>query len=384
LCPTRELAAQVAAELRRAARALGGVRVLEVCGGQPGWEQRKALEEGVHVIVGTPGRCLDMFEREVALPDALRLVVLDEADRMLDLGFREQVERILSGLPPERQTALFSATFPERVMDLSARWQRAPERVVVESEGPAITHRAHLVEEHTRLEGLLAVLRAHVPASALVFANTKEVVKQATVALTDAGVRAAALHGDLEQADRDAVMAQLRNGSLRVVVATDVAARGIDVSGLDLVVNLELPGKPDVYVHRAGRTGRASAEGLAISLLSARERGRLSWIGEEARVRFVEEPLPAGDPAVSLDAPLRTLWFGSGRKDKLRPGDILGALTGAREAGGAALPGEAIGRIEIQERVAYVAVAREHVREALEALRAGKVKGKRVAVGRLA
>jgi ATP-independent RNA helicase DbpA len=383
LCPTRELAAQVAAELRRAARALGGVRVLEVCGGQPGWAQRKALEEGAHVVVGTPGRCLDMFERDVARPEDLRVVVLDEADRMLDLGFREQVERILSGLPIARQTALFSATFPERVMDLSARWQRDPERVIVESEGPAITHRAHPVDEDGRIAGLLAVLRAHQPASALVFANTREVVKQASTALIEAGARAAALHGDLEQPDRDAVMAQLRNGSLRVVVATDVAARGIDVSGLDLVVNLELPGKPDVYVHRAGRTGRAQAQGLAIALVSPRERGRLAWIGQETGVAFVEELLPTGDPAATLDAPMRTLWFGAGRKDKLRPGDVLGALTGAREAGGAGLSGTAIGRIEIQERVSYVAIARDHARDALDALRAGKVKGRRVAVGRL-
>jgi ATP-independent RNA helicase DbpA len=269
-------------------------------------------------------------------------------------------------------------------MELSARWQRDPERVVAESEGPAITHRAHLVEEVARVEGLLAVLRAHQPASALVFANTKEAVKQASAALIEAGARAAALHGDLEQADRDAVMAQLRNGSVRVVVATDVAARGIDVSGLDLVVNLELPGKPDVYVHRAGRTGRAQAEGLAIALLSARERGRLAWIGEQARVAFVEERLPDHDASADLDAPMRTLVFGAGRKDKLRPGDVLGALTGPRDSGGAGLPGTAIGRIEIQERVAYVAVARAHVRDALEALRAGRVKGRRVAVGRLA
>ncbi len=378
LCPTRELATQVTTELRKAGRGLPGMRILEVCGGQNGWAQRQALEQGVHVVVGTPGRVLEMLDREAMLPDAIHTVVLDEADRMLDLGFQEQVERILAGLPPERQTAFFSATFPATISEMSARWQHDPERVVIEGEPLEIRHVAHVAPD--RVEALLAILAVHKPGSAIVFGNFKETVKNVTAALGQAGVSAGELHGDLEQIDRDRIMARLRNGSVRVLVATDVAARGIDVAGLDLVVNVELPTKPDAYVHRSGRTGRAGRPGLAISLISERERTRLDWIAESIGAAIPVEPLPVPAELAPQAAAMRTIFIAGGRKDKLRPGDILGALTGKAEVGGAGFEGTDIGKIEIHDRFAYVAVSERVADQALSALANGKIKGRRFRV----
>lgn len=388
LCPTRELASQVTGELRKAAKGMAGVRILEVCGGQQGWSQRQSLEQGVHIVVGTPGRCLDMFERGLMRPDQLRMVVLDEADRMLDLGFQEQVESILEGLPDARQTVFFSATFPASMAAMSAEWQRDPARVIVDSEALEIRHVAHLAEAPVRLDALLAVLTAHQPASAIVFGNFKESVKQVAASLTEAGFSAGELHGDLEQIDRDRVMARLRNGSVRVLVATDVAARGIDVAGLDLVVNYELPQKADAYVHRTGRTGRAGKPGLAISLVSSREQERVVRIAAELGLTIRTEALPP-PPSPTWEKPdvtapqlanMKTIFIGGGRKDKLRPGDILGALTGAVATGGAGLSGTDIGKIEIHDRFAYVAVADRIAKAALAALQTCKIKGQRFKV----
>ena len=382
LCPTRELATQVCAELRKAARAMVGVRILEVCGGQQGWAQRQSLEQGVHVVVGTPGRVSEMLERGVMRPHNIGYVVLDEADRMLDLGFQDQVEQILGTLREERQTALFSATFPGGIAAMSERWQRSPERVVVEGEPREIRHVGHKVEGDGREAALVAVLTQLRPASALVFGNFKETVKRVAATLTAAGFSAGELHGDLEQADRDRVMARLRNGSVRVLVATDVAARGIDVAGLDLVVNLELPPRSDAYVHRAGRTGRAGKPGLAVALVTEKEGLRLQGFADELGIEVEWLPLPAplAAAAAPAEAGMRTVFIGGGRKHKLRPGDIVGALTGPVDSGGAALPGDSIGKIEVHDRFTYVAVAADVADRALRALRAGRIKGTRFKV----
>ncbi len=378
LCPTRELAAQVAGELRKLARKMEGVRVLEVCGGQQGWAQRQSLEQGVHVVVGTPGRVLEMLERGVMRPDAIGFAVLDEADRMLDLGFQAQVERALGMLPTPRQTAFFSATFPGGIEAMSARWQSAPEHVVVEGEPVELRHVAYPADADARDAALLAVLAHTSPGSAIVFGNLKETVKRVAAALGAAGVSAGELHGDLEQSDRDRVMARLRNGSVRVLVATDVAARGLDVAGLDLVVNYELPSRADAYVHRAGRTGRAGQPGLAVALVSAREAQRLQRFADELGIEVETRPLPqppSSPPPAT--AGMRTLFIGGGRKHKLRPGDILGALTGPVDGGGAALAADQVGKIELHDRFAYVAVAAGVADQALRALRAGRIKGTR-------
>ncbi|MBF5043518.1 ATP-dependent RNA helicase DbpA [Aggregicoccus sp. 17bor-14] len=380
LCPTRELCAQVVSEVRRLARRLPGLTVLELAGGQPVRPQVGALEKGAHVAVGTPGRVLDLLERRALDTRALTTVVLDEADRMLDMGFREDMERILATTPASRQTVLFSATFPPDIEALSRAFQRTPARVTIAAEtqaAPDIQQRLYTCEVEQKPALLLRLLREYQPASAIVFCNFKASVADVERFLRSGGVSCAGLQGDLEQSERDRVMATFRNGSTRVLVATDVAARGIDVEALDAVLNFELPQQPEIYVHRIGRTGRAGRTGVALSLASAREAPKV-----EELERFTGKPLeraepgPEASPPPSLEAPMATLFIDAGRKDKMRPGDILGALTG--EAGG--LQATDVGKIELHDRHAYVAVARGVARTALERLREGRIKGRRIRV----
>jgi ATP-independent RNA helicase DbpA len=385
VCPTRELASQVAGALRTFGRRMPGLRVLVAAGGIPGGPQRQALEEGVHVVVGTPGRLVDHLERGSLDPRSVRMLVLDEADRMLEMGFAEDMERVLRALPP-RQTALFSATFPPDIQALASRWLNDPAEVSVGvTEAPAALRQlACLVPnaappadeprvDPAKVDVLVPLLRRH--PRALVFCNFKSSATALALSLVDAGLAAAPFHGDLDQPARDDVLAALRNGTLRVLVATDVAARGLDVEGLDLVVNAELPPSPEVYVHRVGRTARAGAAGLAVSLVGPREERRLA-AGEALAgpVRRVEATTLLAGPEVAV-RPMATLRIRAGRKDKLRAGDILGALTA--DAGFSATD---IGRIEIADRVTWVGVAQERAAEMLEWLGEGKVKGRRFRV----
>ncbi len=411
VCPTRELSAQVAREFRKLGKNLPGLAVLVLAGGQPAREQSFALRKGVHVVVGTPGRLLDHLRRQTLRPDDVSSVVLDEADRMLDMGFQEDVAQILAALPAQRQTILFSATFPDSINALVAQYLHEPKRVKIEEQEQVQIRQLVLP---VREEGKMAALRwvlQHTPHdTALVFANRRLAVAELSASLADSGFSVAGLHGDLEQFDRDRVMAKFRNGSTRILFATDVAARGIDLEKLDLVVNYELPTKPEIYVHRIGRTGRAGREGLAISLCSERERRSLQAIeqfivkplrvlaADDAGAELVAEISTRRDGAASaravaggaspsgtlahgapahaappLEAKMETLKIFAGRKDKLRTGDILGALTG--EAGG--LNSSDIGKIEIHDRFAYVAVAKTVSRQALKNLNQGRIKGRR-------
>ena len=391
ICPTRELGAQVARELRKLGRNLPGLVVLALTGGQEVREQARALEKGVHLAVGTPGRLLDHLQRRNLKVHAVATVVLDEADRMLDMGFAEDVGKILKALPKSRQTVFFSATYPATIRELSAKYQREPERISVVDADEAVPHTKELVVHvapEQKLDALRWVLGQYPHDSALVFANLKLTVSEVARVLGSTRMSVATLHGDLEQLDRDRVMAKFRNGSTRVLVATDVAARGIDLEKLDLVVNFELPTQPEIYVHRIGRTGRAGQVGLAVSLCARSEQPRLEAIElytgsalipvERARTppqAAVEKAKPASlRPA--LDAKMETLRLAGGRKDKLRPGDILGALTG--EAGG--LSGTEIGKIEIHDRFSYVAVVKAATERAVKGLGTGRIKGKRFKV----
>jgi ATP-dependent RNA helicase DbpA len=388
ICPTRELSAQVARELRKLGRNLPGLSVLSLTGGQEVREQARALEKGAHLAVGTPGRLLDHLQRRNLKVHGVAMVVLDEADRMLDMGFAEDVGKILKALPPTRQTVFFSATYPATIRELSAKHQREPARVSVVDEDEAAPRTKELVVHvgpEQKLDALRWVLEQHPHDSALVFANLKVTVAEVARVLGSTRMSVATLHGDLEQFDRDRVMAKFRNGSTRVLVATDVAARGIDLEKLDLVVNFELPTKPEIYVHRIGRTGRAGQVGLAVSLCGRAEQPYLEAIElytgsalipvERARPAAVAAAKPAAaHPA--LDAKMETLRLSGGRKDKLRPGDILGALTG--EAGG--LSGPEIGKIEIHDRFSYVAVAKTARARAVKGLVEGRIKGKRFKV----
>jgi ATP-independent RNA helicase DbpA len=403
LCPTRELCAQVARDTRRLGRRHPGLQVLSLAGGEPMRAQMYALERGVHIVVGTPGRVLDHLRRGSLQLQDLSTLVLDEADRMLDMGFQDDMEQILECTPAGRQTVFFSATFPRSIEAMSAKYQRAPVRVTIEDsarEQPNISQWYVEVEQPNKLAALRRVLDQHAHEAALVFANLKVSVAEVEQALLQAGLSVGCLHGDLMQSDRDRVLAMFRNGSTRVLIATDVAARGIDVENLDLVINYDLPTRFDVYLHRVGRTGRAGKAGVAISLVTARERARVSALEEALGVSLerlprqpaasarapaidadasgaeIDVPSPQPTAAAPQAAAMETLRISGGRKQKVRPADILGALTG--EAGG--LAGTEIGKIEIHDHFSYVAVAKRVSRQAHRGLSEGRIKGRRFSV----
>jgi ATP-independent RNA helicase DbpA len=387
LSPTRELCAQVAREIRKLGRKHPGLQVLEIAGGTPIGPQLDALEKGVHIVVGTPGRLVDHLDRGSLDLSGLRTLVLDEADRMLEMGFQADLERIIHATPEGRQTVLFSATFPRSIEALSRAYQDEPRRITVEEKQQsldAISQLVYEVEAVDRVRALLWVIDQHKPESLIVFCNFKASVATVAAELARAGISVGALHGDLEQNERDRVMAKFRNRSLRVLIATDVAARGIDVADLDAVVNFEVPAEPEIYVHRIGRTGRAGKTGVAVSFLSGRESAKLRSIEQFAGIALRPERadfLRAADTAtlaarIEGSATMRTLYIAGGRKDKVRPGDILGALTG--EAGG--LAASDVGKIEIHDRFSYVAVSASVAEMALERLREGRIKGRKFRV----
>jgi ATP-independent RNA helicase DbpA len=379
LCPTRELATQVATALRSLAARLPNTRVLTACGGRPLHTQRKALRQGGHVVVGTPGRVAHLLRSEHLELSALRVLVLDEADRMLDMGFSEEVEGIVALAPADRQTLLFSATFPDGVDALSARTQRDPVRVAAGDQGRTgtIHEAAYRTTPDDRIGLVARLLAHHRPDRALVFCETRHDTEELADGLRDRGASAVALHGDLDQRTRDEALLQLLGGSARVLVATDVAARGLDIPELPLVIVAELSRTPEPHVHRVGRTGRAGSEGRAATVVARpSELQRLEAVEAFTGRPVPREPDPGGTEDLrALQAPNRTLLLLAGRRDKLRKGDVLGALV--NEAG---LPPGAVGRIDLLDRVTAVAIDRRHARAAERGLRSGRVKGKRVRV----
>jgi ATP-independent RNA helicase DbpA len=379
LCPTRELADQVMKELRRLARFAGNVKILGLCGGVPMGPQLDSLEHGAHVIVGTPGRVLKHLAKGSVNFRGLRTLVLDEADRMLDMGFHDSIRDIVEQLPPKRQTLLFSATYSPEIRALSKRFQREPVEVTVAEVHTEATIRQVFfeIDNKDRLAALATLLRHYRPASAVLFCNTKQRCEDVLTALEGQGFAMAALHGDLEQRDRDLTLVQFANGSVPLLVATDVAARGLDIKSLEAVINVEMAFDAEVHVHRIGRTGRAGQEGLALSLCAPSEAHRVNAVEDYQKVKVDWQPLPAVTDS-NPPAPPRmvTLNIAGGRKDKLRPGDILGALTG--EAG---LAGAQIGKIDIFDMQAFVAVERSVASAALKGL--GKIKGRVFRVRRL-
>ncbi len=382
LCPTRELATQVAAEIRRLARHQQNIKVVTLCGGQSIGPQIGSLQHGAHVVVGTPGRIKDHLRKETLSVARVGCLVLDEADRMLEMGFVDDIESIIRLMPVDRQTLLFSATYPDDILKMSARFQRSPERVEVESldHGQQIDQRFYICQQSSRLDGLARLLAHYQPESAVIFCNTKALVREISAALAEQGISAAGLHGDMEQRDRDQVLVQFRQQACRILVATDVAARGLDIDNLSAVVNYELPRSPEIYVHRIGRTGRAGKEGLALSLFTQPERHRLDTIaGFQQREASFEaiESLAWNHDGMAPPA-FVTLCIAGGRKDKVRPGDILGALTG--EAG---IESDAVGKINVMDNVAYVAIARDTAETALGRLLNGKIKGRKFKVRKL-
>ena len=375
LCPTRELADQVGKELRRLARFTDNIKVLTLCGGVPFGLQLSSLEHGAHVVVGTPGRLLDHLRRGGLDLGFLRTLVLDEADRMLDMGFQDEISALISAAPKKRQTLLFSATYPEEIAAMSALVQREPVEVSVDEahdEG-AIEQLLFEVDQEGRTAAVARILGHYRPESTLIFCNTRLECQEVAAALVKLGFSALAIHGDLEQRERDQVLVRFANRSVSVLVATDVAARGLDIKDLAAVINYELSRDAEIHVHRIGRTGRAGEQGLALSLATAQESRRVQAIEgalENSIPRGELESLgvAAGKP---LSPPMVTLCIDGGRKNKLRPGDILGALTGEN-----GITGSEVGKIDVLELHSYVAIVRSSIELALACLGKNKIKGR--------
>ena len=383
LCPTRELADQVAKELRRVARYADNIKVLTLCGGTPMGPQIASLEHGAHVIVGTPGRIQDHMSRASIDLTHVRTLVLDEADRMAGMGFYDDIKGIVRACPAERQTLLFSATYPEDMKRASAAFLKRPEELKVEDKRDATRVDETFYEvPHERRNAAVAHLLAHFrPGSTLAFCNTRIHCRELAAGLREGGVSALALHGELEQRERDELLVQFANRSCSVLVATDVAARGLDIPTVDAVINVDVAKDTEIHIHRIGRTGRGEETGLALTLCAPSERKWVKLIEDwqRAPVRWgkLAELAPAAGGA--LQAPMQTLRILAGRRDKLRPGDLLGALTGA-----AGLARDQVGRIDVFDDNCYVAIDRRAAARALRSLGEAGIKGRRLRMNLLA
>ncbi|MBJ7420323.1 MAG: ATP-dependent RNA helicase DbpA, partial [Rhodoferax sp.] len=377
LCPTRELADQVSAEIRRLARAQDNIKVVTLCGGVPLRGQRASLENGTHIVVGTPGRIMDHLERASLDLAGLKTLVLDEADRMLDMGFMDDIRTVVRQTPPTRQTLLFSATYPEGIASLAKDFLREPVHIEIKAQAAQVTieQRFYEITRPQKFETVAKLLLHFRPVNTLAFCNTKQQCKDLVDYLQQQGIDAQALYGELEQRERDQVLAQFANRSCAVLVATDVASRGLDIDQLAAVINVDITPDPQVHVHRVGRTGRAGAAGLALSLATLNDMGRVGAIEVYQKLSSTWYGLDTLTPASNqpLLAPMVTLQILGGRKEKIRAGDVLGALTNAE--GGPAYTREHIGKIQVTEFCTFVAVARDIAQAACAKLNAGRIKG---------
>ncbi|MGD8785617.1 MAG: ATP-dependent RNA helicase DbpA [Thioalkalispiraceae bacterium] len=382
LCPTRELADQVSKELRRLARAIPNTKITTLCGGTALGPQFASLEHHPHIVVGTPGRILKHLDKGSLNLEKVQTLVLDEADRMLDMGFHDDIMRIIEKTPAKRQTLLFSATYPDEIEEISHAIQNNPVDVRVESQhdNKKIKQVFYEIEKGQRTQTLVALLQHYRPESTVVFCNRKQQCQELADALWQQGFHALALHGDLEQKERDQVLVQFANKSSSILVATDVAARGLDIKDLTAVINFELSPDPEVHIHRIGRTGRAGKEGLALSLFMSSEAKKVTTIEEYQNSPVSIEKTSTLKPRENfkLSPPMVTLQINGGRKDKVRPGDILGALTANKT-----FPAKQIGKIDIFDHQAFVAVDRPIAKQALKLLSEGKIKGRKFKVRKL-
>ena len=463
LCPTRELAIQVSEEIRRLAKYMHGVKVLPIYGGQEIGRQIRSLKDGVQVIIGTPGRVMDHMRRKTVKMDQIHTVVLDEADEMLNMGFLEDMETILSALPEERQTLMFSATMPQAIQRIAANFQKDPQIVrVVKKEltVPKVTQYYYEVKPKNKLEVMCRLLDLYDPKLSVVFCNTKKQVDELVQGLQGRGYFAEGLHGDLKQEQRDRVMRAFRTGRTDILVATDVAARGIDVDDVEAVFNYDVPQDDEYYVHRIGRTGRAGREGKAFNLVVGKEVYKLREIQRYCKTRIIPQAIPSLDDVTSIKAdkildqvgevlqdsdlskvidivekrvleedyttldlaaallkmmmgeegeelleenrPLRELedledesrrsrggrngrgsrgrnedvarlFINIGKKDRVKPGDILGAIAG--ESG---MPGKLVGAIDMYDKYTFVEVPKEYARDVLNAMSHARIKGRNI------
>ena len=380
VCPTRELADQVATDIRTLARSIHNIKVMTLCGGTPLSPQAASLEHGAHIIVGTPGRLQDHLKRGSLNLQNLNVLVLDEADRMLEMGFQDEIDTIIEHSPKQRQTLLFSATYPAQIEKVAQRIMTAPKKVTVASthDNSSIEQRFYSLQNNEeRMVALRLLLNRYQPESSVVFCNTKREVQEVADELANRGYSAIALHGDLEQKDRDQALIRFSNKSARILVATDVAARGLDIDNLSAVFNFHVAHDPEVHVHRIGRTGRAGSKGLAFTFYSNKDDHRITLLEDILARDIHSSSLPEYDlleitPATSE---MITIRIEGGKKQKIRPGDIVGALTGQD-----GITGQQIGKISVSEYWSYVAVQREHLKIAFKKLSEGKLKGRKFRV----
>jgi len=383
LCPTRELADQVSNAIRELARTTHNVKVLTLCGGQPFGPQAGSLEHGAHIVVGTPGRVEDHLRKSTLSLARLTTLVLDEADRMLEMGFQESLDAIVEQTPVQRQTLLFSATFQDEIQSIAKRILIDPVMAQVEARHDNATIEQHfykVADDAERMTALRLLLLKYRPESAVVFCNTKRETQAVADELRSSRFSVLALHGDMEQRDRDKTLVRFANKSAAILVATDVAARGLDIDSLDAVINFHIARDSEVHVHRIGRTGRAGGKGMAFTFYTDKDGYKIALLEEYLGLVIEPENLP---PLHVLEKPpvkaaMATLRIDGGKRQKVRPGDILGALTGEN-----GIPGKQVGKINIFNNCSYVAVSRDTVKAALKKLTEGKLKGRSFRVRRL-
>lgn len=381
ICPTRELAVQVAEELRRLARFIPNVKIIVITGGEGEFRQINSLNHGGHIVVGTPGRLLKFLKKRTLDISHINTLVLDEADRMLDMGFKEDMESIIEHTPNTKQSLLFSATFPEEIVELSRGFQNGPQRVVVDSKHEKNIIRQVFIdvgEHQNKLEAMVKVLGNYKPESTVIFCKTKQICADVAQFLKSKGISALPFHGDLDQNERTVVLTKFSNKSTLILVATDVAARGLDIKDLHAVINFDLATDPEVYTHRIGRTARAGKEGLAFSFYIPREEEKLQAIEEyfEVKNEYMNLSELADSKTFDLVAPMKTIYINGGKKDKIRKGDILGALVNE-----AKINASDIGNISILDKQSYVAIKKELVGIVIDSLVEGKIKGRKYKVG---
>ncbi|MDZ4382413.1 MAG: ATP-dependent RNA helicase DbpA [Parvibaculum sp.] len=378
LAPTRELAMQISKSFETYGKG-SRLRQAVVFGGVNQFRQVRAMSGGVDILVATPGRLLDLMNQKHVNLGRTSILVLDEADRMLDMGFFDDIVTVAKQCPKTRQTLLFSATYPEGIAKLSAQFMREPVTVKVEAQhaGAQIEQRWYEVKDTERLDAVSKLLAHFRPASTLAFCNTKAQCRDLVAVLQAQGISSLALFGELEQRERDQVLVRFANRSCSVLVATDVAARGLDITSLAAVINVDVTPDAEVHIHRIGRTGRAGESGLALNLVSMDEMGSVGKIeqlqGRESKWHPVSELVPTGKGP--LVPPMVTLHIQGGRKEKIRPGDVLGALTA--DLG---YTREQVGKINVNEWSTYVAVDRNIAEQVASRLNDGRIKGKSVKV----
>ena len=382
LCPTRELADQVSKEFRRLARSIPNTKILTLCGGKPMAPQLASLEHQPHIVVGTPGRILKLVFRNALDLSRVETLVLDEADRMLDMGFYEDIMTIIKQTPQQRQTLLFSATYPDEIQHISETIQHEPIEVRIEAthDNSKIKQVFYEINKSGRTKTLVSLLQHYRPESTVVFCNRKHQCQELADMLWQQGFHVLALHGDLEQKERDQVLVQFSNKSSSILIATDVAARGLDIKDLSAVINFDLSPDPEIHLHRIGRTGRAGNEGLALSLFMASEAKMVNAIeeyqGSPVQIDGLDTLKPRED--FRLSPPMVTLAINGGRRNKVRAGDVLGALTATKT-----IPSKQIGKIDLFDTVTFVAVERQVAKQALKLLNEGRIKGKKFKVQKL-